>query len=177
MFDFPPNVPWLLAWVMVPLILGVWLILGWWHCFSSDRDTGVLLLLCVVFATWLILFRWGYPWRLPQVSSYPLPQFEGLGFVLGWVVGCGGTALVVADRAYRSAKHWPQEYADRLRDAKRARRQQGISVLGALQLLVVVLLLFGYLAATLPQNLIYSLTLGTLVGVLLFLFVWQYREP
>ena len=177
MFDIAPNWPWTLAWVMVPLILVAWLMLGWWHCFTSDRETGGLLLLLVACAAWLTLFSWGYRLRLPHVSGNPLPQFWVLVFLGGWVVGFGWTVLVAVGWAYRGEKNWPQEYAKRERDKKRASRQQGVSALGALQLLVVLLLLFGYLAANLLQTLIYSFALGTPVGVLLFLFVWRYREP
>lgn len=177
MLDLAPNVPWLLAWVLVPLILVTWLILGGWHCFTSDQETGVLLLVLVVFAAWLTLFRWGYRLRLPTVSGHPVPQVWVLGLLLGWVVGFGGTALFLVDWTYRGDKNWLQEYAKRQRDAKRARRQQTIGCLGALQLLVGLLLLVAYSTATFLQPLIYSFALGTPLGVLLFLVVWRYREP
>jgi hypothetical protein len=175
--DLAPDWHWTLAWVVVPLILGAWLMLGWWHCFTSDWGTGGLLLLLVACAAWLTLFRLGYSLRLPDWSGHPLPQFWVLVFLGGWVVGFFWTALVAADRAYRGDKNWPQEYAKRERDQKRANRQQGIGALGALQLLVVLLLLFGYLAGNVLPSLIYSLALGTPVGVLLFLFVWRRLEP
>src|SRR5689334_2469555 len=96
-----PTVPWTLAWVIVPLILSAWLILGGWHCFTSDRVTGGLLLLLVTLATWLTLFSLGSPLRLPKGSGYPLWILAFLG---GWVVGFCWTALVVVDRAYRGDK-------------------------------------------------------------------------
>src|SRR5436305_8418157 len=101
---------WILAWVIVPLILGAWLLLGGWHCFTSDGVTGGLLLLLVACAAWLTLFLLGYPLRLPLKFGHPLPQFWVLIFLLGWVIGFGWTALVAADRAYRGDKNWQQEY-------------------------------------------------------------------
>jgi hypothetical protein len=163
--------------VLVPLLLVVWLVLGGWHCFTSDRVTGGLLLLLVILAAWLTLFSLGSPLRLPKGSGYPLPKLWILAFLGGWVAGFCWTALVVVDRAYRGDKNWQREYAKRLRDQKRTSRQQGISALGAIQLLIVLLMLFEYLAANGFQRLVYSFTLGTPVGVLLFLFIWRQREP
>lgn len=168
---------WLLAWVLVPLLLVAWLVLGWWHCFTSDRLTGGLLLGLVACAAWLTLVRLGYPLRLPQISGQPLPPFRVLAFVGGWVVGFAWAVLVVLDQAYRGDHNWPHEYAQRLRDPKRAGRQQVVGALGAFQLWVVLLLLIAYLVAQVFQPLIYSLTLGTPVGVLLFLFIWRQPAP
>ena len=177
MLDLASNVPWTLTWVLVPLVLGAWLVLGGWHCFASDWVTGVLLLCCVAIAAVLILFSLGYAWRLPPASGHPLPQFRVLGFLGGWVGGFWGAALIVLDRAYRGAKNWSQEYASRQRDPKRPTRQQSVGALGALQCLVVLLMLGGYLLPTVLQSLIYAFALGTPVGVLLFLFVWRHRAP